>query len=201
MNGLSEFLLTSMQTYGAWVLGAATLISALGMPLPATMLLVAAGAFAQQGLLDWQTAIVLAALGAVLGDQVSYWMGWSGSALTLRRVRATPAWQHAQGLFQRWGGLAIFLSRFALTPLALPVNLLAGSTRYGAWRFFGPAALGEILWVLIFGGLGFAFADQWANVSALTNDLSTYFLVLMALLLGSAYWLRRQRLKPAVAAV
>jgi membrane protein DedA with SNARE-associated domain len=57
----------------------------------------------------------------------------------------------------------------------------------------------EVVWVLMFGGLGFVFADQWANVSARAGEVSVYLLVMLAMLLGSAGWLRRNRLKPAVA--
>jgi len=43
MTDFSEIALTSLLTYSEWALGAATLVSALGLPLPATMLLCATG--------------------------------------------------------------------------------------------------------------------------------------------------------------
>jgi membrane protein DedA with SNARE-associated domain len=118
-------------------------------------------------------------------------MGRYASALALRRAQTNKTWQQAQGTFQRWGGLAIFLSRFLLTPLALPVNLIAGSTRYTPWRFLGSVVLGEFLWVLIFSSLGYAFADQWAVLSDLVGDASGVFAALAVLLLGGGYLLRR----------
>ena len=42
MVDLSELFLNGMLTYGIWALGLATLVSAVGVPLPATMLLLAA---------------------------------------------------------------------------------------------------------------------------------------------------------------
>jgi membrane protein DedA with SNARE-associated domain len=197
MNELSDWLLLGLQNYGAWVLGATTLLSALGLPLPATMLLVAAGALARQGTLDWAAAVALAAAGASLGDAASYWLGRSGSRLLADRMETAPAWQRARGAFQRWGGLAIFLSRFVLTPLALPVNLVAGGARYSAWRFIAPVVLGEVLWVMVFGGLGYAFADQWAALSSAlgtqAGGFSAYLVALIALVGVVAWRLRGQR--------
>jgi len=191
MTDLSELVLNSLLTYGEWALGAATLISALGLPLPATMLLLAAGAFMRQGALDWQAAVILAALGAVVGDSVSYLLGRYGGSMALRRRQTAATWHWAQGIFQRWGGLTVFLSRFLLTPVALPVNLIAGSTRYAPWRFLGSVVLGELLWVLIFSGLGYAFADQWEALGDLTGNLSGVFVGIALLLIGGGYLLHR----------
>ena len=43
MIDLSGLFLSGMLTYGIWALGLATLVSAIGVPLPATMILLAAG--------------------------------------------------------------------------------------------------------------------------------------------------------------
>ena len=191
MSDLSGLLLSGMLTYGIWALGLATLISALGVPLPATMILLAAGAFARQGLLNWQSAVALAALGAVLGDTVSYLLARFGSKLALRRVQTSGAWDRSQTAFERWGALAVFFSRFLLTPLALPINLLAGGTRYTLWRYLGLVVAGEALWVVTFGGMGYLFADQWEAVSALMGNLSGAVAAAALGLTGAGYLLRR----------
>ena len=191
MTDINEIVLTGLLTYGEWALGAATLIGALGLPLPTTMLLLAAGAFMRQGALNWQAAISLAAIGAVAGDSASYLMGRYSGGAAWHGLQTTARWQQALGVFRRWGGLTVFLSRFLLTPLALPVNLIAGSTHYTLWRFLGSVVFGELLWVLIFSGLGYAFADQWQAVSELISNLSVNFVWLALLLIGSGYLLRR----------
>jgi membrane protein DedA with SNARE-associated domain len=188
---LDELILSGMLTYGPWALGLATMLSALGLPLPATMLLLAAGAFARQGALEWPAAVALAALGAVLGDGGSYLLGRFGGGWVLRGAQDNVIWQRAKATLNRWGALAIFLTRFLLTPLALPVNLIAGSTRYAPWRFAGLVLLGEVVWVAAFGSLGYLFADRWEALSAALGDMSGVWLG-AALLLGLAALIRRR---------
>ena len=94
-------------------------------------------------------------------------------------------------MFERWGGLAVFFSHFLLTPLALPINLLAGGTRYTLWRYLGLVVAGEALWVVTFGGMGYLFADQWEAVSALMGNLSGALAAAALGLTGAGYLLRR----------
>ena len=203
MSDLSGLFLSGMLTYGIWALGLATLISAIGVPLPATMILLAAGAFARQGVLNWEAAVALAALGAMLGDTVSYLLARFGGKLAFQRMQASGAWSQSQTVFERWGGLAVFFSRFLLTPLALPINLLAGSTRYTLWRYLGGVVAGEALWVVTFGGMGYLFADQWETVSAVMGNLSGAFAAAALGLIGAGYlfrraWLGRRGLRSAI---
>jgi hypothetical protein len=59
INVLNLFL-NGMTIYGPLVLGLAMLPGAVGVPMPVGALLVAAGAFARQGIMDWQTAFLFA---------------------------------------------------------------------------------------------------------------------------------------------
>ena len=154
MTGLSALFLSGMLTYGIWALGLATLAGALGVPVPTSMLVIAAGALARQGVLDWQWAVALAVLGAIAGDSVSYLMGRFGARLAPQRVQCNGAWRRAQTTFERWGGLAVFLSRFLLLPLALPINLMAGRRRdlvrldeylHGIWQAI-PYERAIVIW-------------------------------------------------------
>ena len=52
MSELSGALLTALINQGQWLLASVLFLAALGVPLPATMLLLAAGAFARQGVLE-----------------------------------------------------------------------------------------------------------------------------------------------------
>lgn len=194
MSDITDTLLTAVLAYGAPALGLALLVVALGIPLPATLLLLASGAFVRQGVLDVRVALGLGLLGSVLGDSGSYCLGRCGGALVLRRVEGRALWRQAQATFERRGALAIFLTRFLLTPLALPTNLLAGSSRYAYGRFLALDALGELVWIALYGGLGYAFADQWETISDLAGNLTGALIGLLALVAGGtlAHRLRRR---------
>jgi membrane-associated protein len=193
MSDLTDTLLTAVLAYGAPALGLALLVVALGIPLPATLLLLASGAFVRQGVLDARVALVLGLLGSVLGDSGSYCLGRCGGALVLRRVEGRALWRQARATFERRGALAIFMTRFLLTPLALPTNLLAGSSRYAYGRFLALDVLGELVWIALYGGLGYAFADQWETISDLAGNLTGALIGLLALVAGAALAYRMRR--------
>jgi membrane-associated protein len=155
---LGEWLLTGLLNHGNTLLGVTLFFAALGIPLPATMLLMAAG-------------VLAATTGAVAGDACSYLLGRFSLNLLPARLLASGGWGQAAAFFARWGGWSVFVTRFLLTPAALPVNLLAGSSLYAWPRFMAAVVTGEALWVLLFGGIGHLFADQWESISRLAGDL------------------------------
>jgi membrane protein DedA with SNARE-associated domain len=172
MAELSDLLLTYTVTYGAPLIFVALLIGAAGIPIPGTFLVLAAGAFVRQGVLDMHTAIGFALLGAVLGDSISYGIGRFARHLILQRFGASPAWQKAEASLYRRGGLAIYLTRWLFTPLAIPTNLVAGSAGYACPRFLFFDIAGEITWLMIFGSLGYVFSGSLESLSELISNFS-----------------------------
>lgn len=185
MSTLTDMFLTAMLAHGPVALGLALLLAALGVPLPATLLLLAAGAFVRQGTLDGITAAGIGLAASVLGDSGSYCLGRFGSVLVARQMAAHTGWQQAKTTFTRYGGLAVLLTRFALTPLALPTNMIAGSSHYAFQRFLFFDVFGEFIWVLLFGGLGYLFADSWEALGDLAGNLVAMFVGVLILIVGA----------------
>ena len=190
MTDITGALLTALINHGQLLLGVVLFLAALGVPLPASMLLLAAGAFSRQGVLDPLTAALTGSVAAASGDLASYALGRGLGARLPARWREGDTWRGAADMFARWGAWAVLVTRFLLTPLALPVNLLAGSTRYPLARFLLPVVVGEVAWVLLFGGLGYVFAQSWERVSAWADD-SAGLLLGAALVALGAWGLRR----------
>lgn len=157
--------LGGLQTYGPIVLMVGLFLGGLGVPVPATLLLLAGGAFAREGRFDPLLALGLAWLGATGGDSTSYGMGFYGLRGLVARLERGAAWRKAEETFEQRGGAAIVLTRFLFTPLALPTNLIAGGDKYPFRHFVLLCGVGELVWVLLYGGLGFAFAQSWPLVS------------------------------------
>lgn len=192
---LTNLLLTELVAYGPPLFGLALLIAALGLPLPGTLLVLATGAFIRQGVLNGVTMTILGLIGVVLGDSLSYALGRFAHRWALRRFGGTPAWQQAQSTFDRRGGLAIYLTRFFLTPLATPTNLIAGSSGYAFWRFLAFDSSGEATWLVLFGGMGYLAGSQWELVNQLASNFTGLLTGLVVLVAGGYGLLRlRQRI-------
>ena len=190
---MSDFLLTQIINYGAPILGVIVFISALGAPFPCTLLVIAAGAFAKQGLLTWYTTGLTALAFVVLGDNLSYAMGHFAREPVLRRFQDSENWIKAETSFNRWGGMSVFWTRFLITGIAVPVNLIAGTSGFGIRRFFFYDLLGEAIWIFGYGGLGYLFGTQWEVVSDVLSNISGLSLGLV--ILGIGIWLGVRWLK------
>ncbi len=193
---MTDWLLSLVPQFGLWLLAATTFLSCLALPFPASILMLTAGGFAAAGdLVLWQ-AFLAATLGGVAGDQLGYWVGRGFGSSFLARLRTDPARDRqiagADALMDRRGVLAVFFSRWLVSPLGPWVNLVAGSTGTGWLRFTLPGLAGEVVWAGLYVGFGYAFAG---NVEAASEMLGSVLglvaagaavLVLGAWLLGTA---------------
>jgi membrane protein DedA with SNARE-associated domain len=158
-----DFLLHGMILYGPLVLGLAMLPGAVGLPIPVGVLLIAAGAFVREELLDWRAVLLFAGLGALVSDMISYGLGrWAGPWAKRRLGRRSVAvWRRAEEQFGSHGGRAVFLTSWLIRGLAIPTNVIAGSSRYPFRHFVVWDATGKVIWIALHAGLGYAFASQW----------------------------------------
>lgn len=104
----------------------------------------------------------------------------------LRRVRL-------DALFERWGALAVLLSRSLVSVLSSAVNLVAGAGRYRLPAFFALTIVGRAIWTSAYLGIGYVGS---AGLEPATDFLAslTGLLVSLALLAGLVVALRPGRL-------
>jgi membrane protein DedA with SNARE-associated domain len=190
---MSDYLLTQIINYGAPLFGLILFLGAMGIPVPASILLIAAGAFSQQGFLDWVSIAVFGLLGAVAGDAVSFGMGFYAKNWVSKRIDGSPIWKNARATFEARAGLAVYLTRFLVTALALPTNLIAGGSGIKFRRFMAYDSLGELTWIILYGGMGYLFGSQWELVSDFISNFGG--LVLGILVLGVGIWLGIRRVR------
>jgi len=141
--------------------------------------------------MDWLPTAGLGLLGAVAGDSISFAMGRWGGSWVSKRFGASTIWINAQSTFGRSSRMAVFLTRFLLTAIAIPVNLMAGSS-CDYRRFLIYDIAGETVWIVVYGGLGYLFGSQWELISQFISDFGGLAFGL-ALFLGGVYYLLRQR--------
>jgi membrane protein DedA with SNARE-associated domain len=150
--GLTHFF----TSHGLPLLFAVVLLESFGIPLPGETALIAFGILASQGHYSIVWVIVVAAAGAIIGDNLGYWLigRLGGRALFerwafLRRYseRFLPA---AERLMARHGGKTVFFGRF-ITVLRYTAAWVAGIGRMDWWKFLFWNAAGGICWATAVG--------------------------------------------------
>src|SRR5215211_3382932 len=143
-------VLSLIEHYGYLVVLFGVMLESTGVPLPGETTLLAAGVLVQRGHLDLGDAIAFGVLGAVVGDQIGYWVGREGGRpFVLRWGRylfITPArLARAEAFFERHGGKAVFLARF-FSGLHVFGALVAGISRMRWTTFILYNVLGGAVW-------------------------------------------------------
>ncbi len=190
---MSDYLLTQVINFGAPLLGLILFLGALGLPIGASVVLIAAGAFSQQGILNWPSAALIGLIGAVIGDLLSFGMGHYAKDWAQKKFGKSAAWRNARTSFQERAGVTIFFTRWLVTAIAIPTNLIAGSSGYKFHRFMLYDVSGEIVWILLYGGLGYIFGSQWELVSDFLSNFGGLILGLLLFGLGIRPFLKRRR--------
>ncbi len=198
ITSISDLAFAALITYGPIALGLTLLLGAAGAPLPGTLVLVAAGAFARQNFMDWRFAAGAGLVGVVLGDSIAYGIGRLGGVWAEKRLARMSAWQSATDQFARRGGWAIFLTRFLITPLGVAVSVISGIAAYPFGRFLLLDISGELLWISLYGGVGYALGSQWQVASQFVSDFSGLIVGVAVLAVGVvlAFRLLRRRAAP-----
>jgi membrane-associated protein len=171
---MTETLLSIVASYGVWVVLCSAYISCLAVPIPTALVMLSAGAFAAAGDLDIYAVFAASLIGAILGDQTGFALGRFGGTRILNRLAQSKGRRalldRAQNFVQRWGGIGVFLSTWLFAPLGPWVNFVAGANRLSWLRFSIADFAGEVIWVSVYIGLGFTFADRITQIASLLSS-------------------------------
>lgn len=176
-------LLDLIGRYGYLVVLFGVMLESVGVPLPGETILIAAGALVHRGVLDFGDTLFLGIFGAVVGDQIGYWIGrFGGRPFVLRWGRyafITPErLGHAEAFFARHGGRAVFLARF-VTGLRVFGALVAGTSLMPWGKFALYNVLGGTVWAAAVVSLGYFL---WASISLVEHWVGRASLLLVAAL-------------------
>lgn len=137
--------------HGLPLLFVVVMLESFGIPLPGETALIAFGVLASQGNYRIEWVIVVAAAGAIIGDNLGYWLigRLGGRALFARWVwlrryseRVLPT---AERIMDRHGGKTVFFGRF-IAILRFTAAWVAGLGRMHWWSFLIWNALGGVVW-------------------------------------------------------
>jgi membrane protein DedA with SNARE-associated domain len=181
--------------HGLPLLFVVVMLESFGLPLPGETALIAFGVLASQGHYDVAWVIGVAAVAAIVGDNLGYWVigRWGGRAL-FERNRWLKQWgdrvlPQTERIIQRHGGKTVFFGRF-IAILRFTAAWVAGLGRMEWWRFLFWNALGGIAWatlvglVAYYGGRAAADAIERYGLFAAAGILVLLVIGLVALHFG-----------------
>jgi membrane-associated protein len=164
-----------------------------GVPIPGETALIAAALLASRGKLSIELVIVLAAAGAITGDNIGYLIGRKGGRWLLERPgrfqrQRLEALRTGESFFDRHGPKAVFFGRFVLG-LRVWASWLAGATHM-PWRSFVLwNALGGIIWATAIGLIAYFIGHSAGNA---IQAFGYYGLAAVAIALVSAFFIHRR---------
>jgi membrane protein DedA with SNARE-associated domain len=151
-------------TYGYAAIFIIVMLESAGIPLPGETILVSAAAFAgSRHSLHIGYIIAAAAGGAIIGDNIGFWVGREFGTTLLAKWGYLIGLDErkrklGQYLFARHGGKIVFFGRF-IALLRAFAAVLAGANRLAPLRFFIFNAAGGIVWATVFGTGGYVLGE------------------------------------------
>jgi membrane protein DedA with SNARE-associated domain len=185
-------------SHGLPLLFVVVMVESFGVPLPGETALIAFGVLAAQGHYSIGSVIAIAAAGAIVGDNLGYWLiGRLGGRALFRRWRwlnhySDRVLPRVESLMRRHGGKTVFFGRF-VSVLRYTVAWVAGLSRMKWWRFLFWNAAGGIVWATTV-GLTAYYAGQAAANAIQRYGLYAGAAVVVAVLVGwfGARYVRRR---------
>jgi membrane protein DedA with SNARE-associated domain len=181
-------------THGYWVVAAVITLESMGVPLPGETMLVTAAIFAgTTHQLNIVLVIAAAAAGAIVGDNLGFWIGRRFGVRLLRDyghlLRITPQRiRLGQYLFDQHGGKVVFFGRFVAVLRALAA-LLAGMNCMDWWRFLVFNAAGGVIWATGYGTAAYLLGEQ---VERLRGPVAVLGVILAVLAVIAGTWVVRR---------
>ena len=208
---LDQHLTEFVSLYGPWIYALLFVIifAETGLVvtpfLPGDSLLFAAGALAAAGSLDITLLLVLLCAAAILGDAVNYSIGRFVGPRVFRSDIPQGFWgralnrEHltrAHDFFERYGGKAIVMGRFApIIRTFVPFVAGAVSMTYSKFAFYNVT--GGIVWVVVCAGGGYLFGE--IPVVKQNFSLVAIAIVAISLIPMAVELLRHRRAAPPAA--
>ena len=142
-----------LSAYGPWAVMVVVMLESAGVPLPGETMVISAALYAgATGHVSIYTIVLAASCGAIIGDNIGYWLGRKlGLPLLVRygpRINLTERrLRLGQYLFRRFGSAIVFFGRFVAL-LRTFAALMAGANHF-SWERFLAVFAGRVYSALV----------------------------------------------------
>ncbi|MBI4837178.1 MAG: LssY C-terminal domain-containing protein [Candidatus Portnoybacteria bacterium] len=168
---------------GYWIVLLISLAEALpfiGLIIPGTILVGLFGFFSARGYLDIGDLIWFSAIGAILGDSISYYLGTRGTKLFRQenKILKLSHLESGEQFFKKHGNKSIFLGRF-ISPLRPIIPFVAGLFRMDKKVFLFWNIISGILWAISFLLLGYFFGGALNAIEIWSSRVGLFVLAVV----------------------
>lgn len=197
LTNLVDWLLPFFANYGYLFVFLGVFLensAGLGLIIPGETILILGSIFAARGSLNIVAVIVIAFVGAVLGDNLGYYIGRRGGRRFLLKYgkyifvnRRRLA--HVDRYFKKHGGKTIFVARFTSFLRALAA-LVAGSAKMPYRQFFLYDIAGAFIWSIIISLLGYFLGGNWDLIAKIIKRMGYAAFALIIVIIAGVYIFR-----------
>lgn len=177
--------------------GLGILIESVGIPFPGETALLIVAAYAGAGHLAIEWVILAGFIGAAVGGDLGFAIGYFGGRPLVERVfdalHVRPErLAQAEQFFARHGAKAMFVARFIIGARSYG-SMLAGMSRmpFGTFQIFSAA--GSAVWAIAIGLLGYFLGNNLGFLEKVVRDVGLAGAVVAVVVLGVIYVLARRR--------
>ena len=201
LEKIIDFLRPYMEApWGYVIVGAATFLEnsvGAGVIVPGETIVIIGGVYAGLGDLWLPAVAAVAVIGAVLGDNVGYWIGRRYGRGFLerhgRKLFVTPERLEAtERYYERHGGKTVFLGRFI--PVVRSVGFIVAGISHMPWRrFFAYDLLGATIWGIGHTLVGYALGESYERLEKYATPFGLGLLAVLLILIGGSKLLAARR--------
>lgn len=168
LPGVLGDLAPLLDHYGYLAIALVVLVEGFGLPAPGQTIILVGAVYAGAGRLDIALVAVIAILAATTGDSIGYWIGRIGGRRLVLRfgryVLLTPErLDRGERFYSGHGGKIVAFARF-VDGLRQVNGVIAGSIGMAWPRFLLFNAIGAVLWVGTWAGLGYLAGTRIVEV-------------------------------------
>jgi membrane protein DedA with SNARE-associated domain/rhodanese-related sulfurtransferase len=164
--------------HGYAILFVYVFLSQLGVPLPSSPLIMAAGALAATGRMRFGAAVAVVAFASLFADSVWYHLGRARGTRVIRTLCGMSLEPEAcvlrtRNAFDLYGARFLLVAKF-IPGLGLMAAPIAGQSRMRFRRFLAHDAAGALIWTSALASLG-VLLGQWLERSVLLLPAAAQF--------------------------
>jgi membrane protein DedA with SNARE-associated domain/membrane-associated phospholipid phosphatase len=168
-------------------------LALVGLIVPGTVIMFGIGAIVATGSLELKPVLMLAAIGAISGDGISYWLGHHYQK-RLKRIwpfsRYPDMLKNGEAFFHRHGGKSVLFGRF-VGPVRPIIPLVAGMLGMRPLHFSIVNVLSAIGWAFVYILPGVFFGTSLVVTGAVSTRLAALIFILIAAI-WALVWLSRK---------